>query len=81
MLRGEIIIFFESGVLFSTPLKISKANELPDSIKDTCFNERFMGTGSDGRLLSGVFLQEIKIRQFTSEIIINGLSMMVFMIT
>jgi hypothetical protein len=57
MLSGEIIIFSVSGVLFSTSLKMSKANEFSDSIKEACFRVRFIGTGLSGKL-SDVFSHE-----------------------
>jgi hypothetical protein len=54
ILIGEIMTFSFSPVLFSTCLKISKANELPDSIRATWSCERLMGTGSVGN--SSLFL-------------------------
>jgi hypothetical protein len=77
MLRGEIITFFESDVLFRTSLKISKANELPDSINDTCFKVRSIGTGWSGSL-SEAFSQETKISENAKEATSTGFNILFF---
>jgi putative heme degradation protein len=71
--------FSLSPVFFSTWLKISKANEFPDSIRATWSVVRSMGTGSVGST-SSVLLHDININKIIRKTADDDLIIMVFII-
>jgi hypothetical protein len=77
MLMGEIMTFSFSPVPSSTSLKISKAKELPDSIRDTWSCVSSIGTGSVGKS-SSVLLHDTVNRDKIMKMAADDLVILVF---
>jgi hypothetical protein len=67
MLRGEMMIFSDAPEFSITFLKISKAKEFSDSIRETWSAVRFIGTGSTGRISLGSMLHDKNIKDIVNE--------------